>query len=244
MSSPYARPDGRWRYNPPPTWPQPPASWTPPPRWEPDASWPPPPPGWAVWLPERSWPARHPGWTATAAVLVLLFVVGALAGDPQPADARPEPLAAAGTTSPSATPSPTASPTPSPTPSPTASPTSSPTPSPTPAAVTTRSVPAAPYYASCAAVRAAGKAPLRRGQPGYRPGLDGDADGIACEVATTRPRTVAPPPPPPAPEPPGGGDAYYANCSAARAAGAAPLYRGEPGYRSGLDRDGDGVACE
>jgi hypothetical protein len=37
---------------------------------------------------------------------------------------------------------------------------------------------------------------------------------------------------------------YYANCSEARAAGAAPIYRGEPGYRAGLDRDGDGVACE
>jgi endonuclease YncB( thermonuclease family) len=37
---------------------------------------------------------------------------------------------------------------------------------------------------------------------------------------------------------------YYTSCSAARAAGAAPLYRGEPGYRSGLDGDGDGVACE
>lgn len=38
--------------------------------------------------------------------------------------------------------------------------------------------------------------------------------------------------------------AYYANCSAARAAGAAPLYVGDPGYRRALDRDGDGVACE
>ena len=37
---------------------------------------------------------------------------------------------------------------------------------------------------------------------------------------------------------------YYRNCDAARAAGAAPLYRGEPGYRSGLDRDNDGIACE
>lgn len=41
-----------------------------------------------------------------------------------------------------------------------------------------------------------------------------------------------------------GGSAYYSNCSAARAAGAAPLYAGDPGYRSGLDRDRDGVACE
>ncbi len=37
---------------------------------------------------------------------------------------------------------------------------------------------------------------------------------------------------------------YYANCAAARAAGAAPLNRGEPGYRAGLDRDHDGIACE
>lgn len=37
---------------------------------------------------------------------------------------------------------------------------------------------------------------------------------------------------------------YYANCSAARAAGAAPIYRGEAGYRAPLDRDNDGVACE
>nr|WP_256694080.1 excalibur calcium-binding domain-containing protein [Actinomyces oris] len=37
---------------------------------------------------------------------------------------------------------------------------------------------------------------------------------------------------------------YYDNCTAARAAGAAPLYRGEPGYRPGLDRDKDGIACE
>ena len=39
-------------------------------------------------------------------------------------------------------------------------------------------------------------------------------------------------------------DTYYGNCSEARAAGAAPIYAGQPGYRRGLDRDGDGVACE
>ncbi|NKY40570.1 excalibur calcium-binding domain-containing protein, partial [Cellulomonas septica] len=41
-----------------------------------------------------------------------------------------------------------------------------------------------------------------------------------------------------------GGSAYFANCDAARAAGAAPLHLGDAGYRSGLDRDKDGVACE
>ena len=38
--------------------------------------------------------------------------------------------------------------------------------------------------------------------------------------------------------------ASYRNCAAARAAGAAPIRRGEPGYGPHLDRDGDGVACE
>jgi len=37
------------------------------------------------------------------------------------------------------------------------------------------------YYAGCNEVRAAGAAPLYRGQPGYRPEMDGDDDGIACE---------------------------------------------------------------
>ncbi|MBX6395079.1 MAG: thermonuclease family protein [Alicyclobacillaceae bacterium] len=37
---------------------------------------------------------------------------------------------------------------------------------------------------------------------------------------------------------------YYRNCSEVRAAGKAPLHRGEPGYRPELDRDGDGIACE
>ncbi len=44
--------------------------------------------------------------------------------------------------------------------------------------------------------------------------------------------------------PPANRPVYYPNCDAARAAGAAPIYRGEPGYGRHLDRDGDGKACE
>lgn len=44
--------------------------------------------------------------------------------------------------------------------------------------------------------------------------------------------------------PSGNGKVYYPNCAAARAAGAAPIYRGQPGYGTHLDRDGDGKACE
>jgi len=42
-------------------------------------------------------------------------------------------------------------------------------------------LPANVYYADCEAVRSAGAAPLRRGEPGYHPQLDRDGDGVACE---------------------------------------------------------------
>jgi hypothetical protein len=40
------------------------------------------------------------------------------------------------------------------------------------------------------------------------------------------------------------GGGAFRNCAAARAAGAAPVRRGDPGYGSHLDRDNDGVGCE
>lgn len=43
--------------------------------------------------------------------------------------------------------------------------------------------------------------------------------------------------------PPQPGDSW-GGCNDARAAGTAPIYRGEPGYRDGMDGDGDGIACE
>jgi len=58
---------------------------------------------------------------------------------------------------------------------------------------------------------------------------------------------VTPKPAPPktqAPVAPAPAGVYYKNCTAARAAGAAPVHRGEPGYGRHLDRDGDGVGCE
>lgn len=99
------------------------------------------------------------------------------------------------------------------------------------------------YYANCAAARSAGAAPLQRGETGYRSGLDRDNDGVACEPysghsssgSADSSKSISNG---------SSGPTYYANCSAARAAGAAPLHKGDPGYRSGLDRDNDGVACE
>lgn len=63
-------------------------------------------------------------------------------------------------------------------------------------------------------------------------------------VVEPAPTAVPTPVQEPASAPSSGGSSYYANCSEARAAGVAPLYAGEPGYRSGLDRDNDGIACE
>ena len=37
-------------------------------------------------------------------------------------------------------------------------------------------------YSGCNQVRALGRAPLYRGQPGYRDDMDGDGDGVACEA--------------------------------------------------------------
>src|SRR5687768_8956794 len=45
------------------------------------------------------------------------------------------------------------------------------------------------------------------------------------------------------PKKPTGGGAF-ANCTAARNAGAAPVRRGDPGYGPHLDRDHDGIGCE
>ncbi|MFD0365394.1 excalibur calcium-binding domain-containing protein [Nocardia sp. GCM10030253] len=37
------------------------------------------------------------------------------------------------------------------------------------------------FYSNCDQVRAEGKLPLYRGQPGYAPYLDPDGDGVACD---------------------------------------------------------------
>jgi hypothetical protein len=69
---------------------------------------------------------------------------------------------------------------------------------------------------------------------GSNGGLDAAAS-YAREVAVSHELIRANTPPP---------GAYYPGCNAARAAGVAPLYAGEPGYRPEMDGDGDGIACE
>jgi len=80
---------------------------------------------------------------------------------------------------------------------------------------------------------------------------------VAPIVPTTGVPALAPPPPPPttaprsaarrpatAATPRGAAGASVPDCAQAEAIGAAPLYRGDPGYNASLDPDGDGVACD
>lgn len=211
-------------------------------------------------------PWRRPAKVAVSVVggFYGLIWLAAVIADPKKPDTTHPVAAATAAASSSAS---TAPSTPAAPPSPTATATATPAPAPTPTQTPVPTQPPAPpaavppkadvYFADCEAAWAGGAAPLHRGDAGYRAGLDSDNDGTACE---TRPGhgssggstggsasgstggstggssggTSS-----------GGGAApYYANCSAAKAAGAAPLHRGEPGYRAALDRDGDGVACE
>ncbi|MEV6652346.1 excalibur calcium-binding domain-containing protein [Streptomyces sp. NPDC051219] len=123
-----------------------------------------------------------------------------------------------------------------------------PTPTPTPTKAKAKAKPKV-YFTNCDAARAAGAAPVRTGDAGYARHLDRDGDGVGCEPyggsggsstggsgsggSSSGGSTGG-----------GGGSTYYANCTAVRAAGAAPIRTGDPGYGRHLDRDGDGVACE
>lgn len=105
-------------------------------------------------------------------------------------------------------------------------------------------------YPNCAAAIAAGAANIAVGQPGYGPHLDMDGNGVACEVSGSvggQPAASAPAPAAPAapaPAAPPAGNVYYQNCDAVRAAGAAPIYPGDPGFQPKFDRNNDGVGCE
>jgi hypothetical protein len=70
------------------------------------------------------------------------------------------------------------------------------------------------------------------------------APAVPAPPVAPIPAPVAQAPVAPAPAPAAPAAAYYANCAAAKAAGAAPLYAGTAGYRPALDRDHDGVGCE
>ncbi|UNN04868.1 excalibur calcium-binding domain-containing protein [Rhodococcus opacus] len=78
---------------------------------------------------------------------------------------------------------------------------------------------------------------------------------VVPPIAPAAPTTTVAVAPPPAPDvipadPPAPihtapqSSVSYASCADAKAVGAAPIYQGEPGYSTKLDRDQDGIACD
>lgn len=117
---------------------------------------------------------------------------------------------------------------------------------------------------TCDELASQGISNIPAGSSGYSTTRDRDKDGIACSTEdgatnsapepapVVQPEPVAAPEPvqqapapvqqpvpaEPAPEP------SYTNCTAVKAAGAAPIYPGQPGWEDKFDRDHDGMGCE
>ena len=200
----------------PPNWPAPPSSaWQPPPGWRPDPTWPPAPPGWRFWLNERGGRSIGPRGLYGSVGRGRLAAAGIAGG-----------LIllfvlgaiGGGNTGQAAQ---AGRPVPGPTATATATATATVTvretvPGPT-ATVTQPPLPARTVTAKPPTATTQATRPVPLVQP--------------TKSVQPRKTTAAP-------------SVYYANCSAARAAGVTPLHRGDPGYASHLDRDNDGVACE
>lgn len=82
----------------------------------------------------------------------------------------------------------------------------------------------------CHTQRSTGEYHCHRGAPSPRAALNEGASAFAPPTSPLAPSQRR--------------DGAFANCAEARAAGAAPVRRGDPGYAPHLDRDGDGIGCE
>lgn len=207
------------RFNRPPGWPAPPSpDWQPPRGWLPEPDWPQPPKGWKFWVNERGGRALGPvgvyGSTSRGRV-----VAGATAGGVAVVTLLAMVATDSSASSASGEPIASATITATATTTVTAGSEVTTTVTPQPRVVTVRPTPL-----PRATVTVTKRVPFA---------------STPRKATTTEPTSE----PVETSEPPST-DAYYANCSAARAAGVAPLHTGDPGYRSGLDRDHDGVACE
>lgn len=165
--------------------------------------------------PARIGPVPVNRWTVGSAIAVVVVMMFGSCGASEP-DGTPAQLAA-----------------PVPTSVPTTSPYLRPTPSPTPAPVLVAPT-SAPARATTRAVPTTTKAPATRAVPLVDPNASSSGSSSSRSGSSSSSGGSSS----------GGGSVRYKNCAEARAAGAAPIRRGQPGYASHLDRDNDGVACE
>lgn len=210
------------KFNPPPNWPVPPEGWAPDPGWNPDPTWPEPPKDWTFWVNDYGVPIEGPpGYFGGPAkrnrgrVLTGVgLVLAFIMGIAVSSTADTQPTANFAAPATTTVPGPTFTVTATATSAPETV-TKTVTATASPTTVTETLEPPTVTVTETRTVTASGQ-------------IQGFVGGGGGSGGGTNP----------------GSSVYYANCSEARAAGAAPIYRGEPGYRSGLDRDNDGVACE
>lgn len=204
------------RFRVPPQWPQPPSDWIPDPGWQPDSSWPPAPPGWDFWVNDYDVPIEGPKGLYGSSTSRLRGARVVLASAAGLGALLLGVMMGAGASGSSGSGNSLA-------PLPTHTARVTVTASPSPAVTVT-----APPETVTAAPETVTATPDTVTVTIEVPEPSGDTSGYGF---------VDPPDS-------GSSSVYYDNCTAVREAGAAPIYRGDPGYRSGLDRDDDGVACE
>lgn len=79
---------------------------------------------------------------------------------------------------------------------------------------------------------------------GYVPVLPSTTPTTSPVTSTSAPITVTSSPDTSSPRDVPADVPVYRNCDEVRAAGAAPIYEGDPGFLAKFDRDEDGVGCE
>lgn len=210
------------QFHPPAGWPEPPnARWRPPKRWSPDPDWPPAPEGWAFWVDEDGNPVRGPigryGGPKVfkiGAAAAVLVVLISLVLINPFSFGGGDSDAGARPTLDTAPPGIGTNTEPEETPG--VPPTGTPT-TPTPGPTS----------------------------PTETPSATPTSNTPTPTPSDTATQTPTAPTSPKSSETPGQeATVVFQNCAEARAAGKAPLHRGDPGYSEKLDKNGDGIACE
>ncbi|MEV0798398.1 excalibur calcium-binding domain-containing protein [Kribbella sp. NPDC050281] len=208
------------KFNTPPDWPDPPtARWRPPRRWRPNESWPPAPAGWSFWVDERGRRVRGPfgryGGPSTVKLAAITVIPLALIG----ALLYYQPFSSGDTVTSATAPEPTTIRSTSVAPT-TESPTLRRTEKPT------RQIERTPTSTPAPSATPQGTLVVEPTEPPTGPG-----PSATPSVSSTPSASVV-------------SAVQYRDCAEVRAAGKAPLHRGDPGYSRDLDRNGDGIACE
>lgn len=211
------------KFRTPPEWPPSPRGWIPDAGWQPDARWPPAPRGWDFWVNDYDVPIEGPAGLYGGKVERLRWTRIALAG----AGALLALLVGAGLGASGSTEQSTAAPL-------LDLPTHTVTLRPTPAPTVTMTAPPETVTAPPETITLAPATVTLPAQTVTVGSESRSSAGLGIVGGSSSGSDSGS----------GSSSVYYANCAAARAAGAAPVYRGDPGYRSGLDRDNDGVGCE